>query len=375
MKKIITVIFCCVCCCINTKAQDQNCDAAALMNIKGSWKKESDANMRPDKNQSQINSRIDAISKLFQIAYPEPKGIVAKWYRTMEGQPLVNNGPVTYQLNSLYLAWYCNSNLHKPMLGDETSTWSFVWMNSFGWLITDQYDKALVKVQGVQAWWLAKKIGEWKGLSLYEPTGSPKKGKVVLITRNNQLPYKPVTRLQFLQSMKEKIEADKKSQLDFENKRTVRSAAEEDIARQQGLEGALKNVPQNRIEQRKADYLKHYKTEQQRKDENIQQTETYYNSMLKPLADELSKESETELQQPAIVDNNASIFKGFTTDEKGGRMMVVINPEYFKLNLPRYSPQMIVLYWGWDKNPPCQDFKKQLEDNFPVDQLKAMIDK
>ena len=375
MKKITAVFLCIVCLFSNTKAQDQNCDAAALMNIKGSWKKESDANMRPDKNQSQINSRIDAVSKLFQMAYPEPKGIVAEWYRSMEGKPLVNNGPVTYQLNSLYLAWYCNNNLHKTMLGDETSTWSFVWMNSFGWLLTDQYDKALVKVQGLQAWWLAKKIGEWKGLSLYEPTGSPKKGKVVLITRNNQLPYKPVTRLQFLQAMKEKIEADKKTQLDFQKKRTVRSDAEEEAAKQHGLENALKYAPPNRIEQRKADYLKHYKTDRQRIDENIQQTEDYYNSMLKPLSDELNKETETELQQPAIVDNSASIFKGFTTDENGGRMMVVVNPDYFKPNLPRYSPQMIVLYWSWDKNTPCQDFKKQLEENFPVDQLKAMIDK
>jgi hypothetical protein len=97
--------------------------------------------------------------------------------------------------------------------------------------------------------------------------------------------------------------------------------------------------------------------------------------MLKPLTDELNKESETELQQPAIVDNSSTIFKGFTTDENGGRMMVVVNPDYFKLNLPRYVPQMIVLYWSWDKNGPCQDFKKQLEENFPVDQLKAMIDK
>ncbi len=375
MKKITTVIFCFVCFFSNTKAQDQNCDDATLMKIKGNWKKTSDANMRADKNQSQINNRIDAINKLFQTAYPEPKGIQANWYRTMEGKPLVNNGPVTYQLNSLFLAWYCNSNLHKPMLGNETGTWSFVYINSFGWLMTDQYDKAEINVQGVQAWWLPKKIGEWKGLPLYEPSGFPQKNKAVLITRNNQLPYKPVSRLQFLQAKKEKIETDKKLQLDFLNKQTVRSDADEEAAKLQGLEDALKNAPLNRIEQRKADYLNHYKTAQQRKDENIQQMETYFNSMLKPFTDELSKESGTELQQPAIINNSSNIFQSFTTVEKGGRMMVVINPDYFKLNLPRYIPQLIVLYWSWDKNAPCQDFKKQLEEKFPVDQLKAMIDK
>jgi hypothetical protein len=240
--------------------------------------------------------------------------------------------------------------------------------------MTDQYDKAIIKILGMQAWWMPKKIGEWKGLALYQSSGSPKENRVVLITRNNQLPYKPVTRLQFLQAMKEKIEADKKTQLDFQKKRTVRSDAEEDIERQHGLEGALKNVPSNRIEQRKADYLRHYKTDRQRIDENIQQTETYYNSMLNPLTDELSKETGAELQRPAIVDSGSNIFKGFTTDEKGGRMLVVVNTDYFKLNLPRYVPQLIVLYWSWDKAAPFQDFKKQLEENFPVEQLKAMID-
>jgi hypothetical protein len=371
-KKIILVSFG-ILLLLHSIAQ-QPCSDDVLMNTKGSWKKENDANMRADKNQSQINSRLDAVRKLFQTAYPEPKGIQAEWYRTMEGSPLVNNGPVTYQFNSLYLAWYCNSYLHKAMLGGETSTWSFVYMNSFGWLITDQNDKAVIKVQGAQAWWLPKKIGEWKGLPLYEPSGSPKRNKAVLITRNNQLPYKPVTRIQFLQAMKEKIEADKKSQLDFETKRTIISDAEEEIAKQKGLENALKNVLPNRIEQRKADYLKHYKTAQQRKDDDIQQTEKYYDSMLNPVTDELNKETETELLQPAIVDNSSGIFRGFTTDEKGGRMMVVINPDYFQMNLPRYAPQLIVLYWMWDKNAPCQDFKKQLEENFPVDQLKAMID-
>ncbi len=354
----------------------QPCTADDLMNIKGSWKKASDANMRTDKNQSQINSRIDAISKLYQVAYPEPKGLEAEWYRTMEGRPLVNNGPVTYQLNSLYLAWYCNSYLHKAELGSETSTWSFVYVNSFGWLMTDQYDKAEIKVDGIQAWLLPKKIGEWKGLPLYEPTASPQKNKAVLITRNSQLPYKPVTRMQFLKAMMGKIDTDKKAQLDFENKRTVRSDAEEETAKQQGLENALKYAPPNRMEQRKADFLKHYRTAQQRKEDDILQTEKYYNSRLQPLADELNNESDAALQLPAIVNTDyTGVFKGFTTDDKGGRMMVVINADYFKLNLPRYVPQLIVLYWSWDKNTPCQNFKRQLEDNFPIEQLKAMIDK
>uniref|UniRef100_UPI00374D6123 hypothetical protein n=2 Tax=Ferruginibacter sp. TaxID=1940288 RepID=UPI00374D6123 len=61
--------------------------------------------------------------------------------------------------------------------------------------------------------------------------------------------------------------------------------------------------------------------------------------------------------------------------EKGGRMIVFINNDYFNLKLPRYVPQFIALYWEWDTNSPAMNFKKQLEENFSVDKLKAMIDK
>ena len=200
-------------------AQEQVCNADVIMNVKGSWKKLSDAKMKADKNKAQITNNIDAISKLFLEAYPDPKGMEAGWYRTMNGDPLVKNGPTPYQFSSLYKAWYCNQNLHKLMLGDETSTWSLVYVNNFGWLVTHQYDELSYKIEGNTALLLPKKIGEWKGFPLYEPTGAPNKCKAILITRNNQLPYKPVTRLQFLQSLKEKLEADKKTQIEADRSR------------------------------------------------------------------------------------------------------------------------------------------------------------
>jgi hypothetical protein len=53
------------------------------------------------------------------------------------------------------------------------------------------------------------------------------------------------------------------------------------------------------------------------------------------------------LQQPAIIDNQvAGDFKGnFSTLEKGGQMLITIDPGYFNMQLPRYAAQMIVLYW------------------------------
>jgi hypothetical protein len=47
------------------------------------------------------------------------------------------------------------------------------------------------------------------------------------------------------------------------------------------------------------------------------------------------------------------------------------------LKLPRYIPQLMVLNWRIqpNNNEPSQDFKKQFEANFPLEELKAMIDK
>lgn len=379
MKKIISAI-CCVCFLSYANAQDQNCDEA-MVNAQGKWVMDANNIVYPEKTfpasqYSQLYTRLDKIAAMFKEAYPQPTGIQAKWYRSIRGPAMVKNGPVPYQFNSLYLGWYCNPNLHKLMVGSETGTWSFVYMNSFGWFMSDQNDKAGLSIDGAEAWLLPNKIGEWKGLPLYKPSGSGDKNKTVLITRDGQLPYKPASRLQFLQSLKAKIEADKKIQHEAGEKILVRSEAEEAAAKQKGLQDIEKTVGARYWEQRKAGYLKNYKTDEQRKQENIRLSDGFFDARLKPVNDELNNESSTELQRPAIVNNDyTSVFKGFTTDEMGGRMVVLINTAYFNMQLPKYMPQFIAVYWSWDKSSATMNFKNQFEVNFPIDKLKAMIDK
>jgi hypothetical protein len=374
MKKISIILFCSFFWAV-INAQDQKCDASVVMNVKGKWVRDADNIVSPEKSYprtqyNQLNAKIDKIAALFQLAYPNPTGIEAKWYRSIRGDAVIKNGPVPYQFNSLYQGWYCNQNLHKLMLGSETGTWAFVWVNSFGWFMTDQYDKAGITIEGVNAYMLPKKIGEWKGFPVYEHSAKQNE-KVVLITRNNQLPYRPVSRLQFLQSMKTKVEGQKKEQIDAQRKYPVRSDAEEEVAKQKGLAAYSKQRPGH-----EASYLKDYKTAKQLKEEGIQRTENYFQDRLKPIDDALNNMDKNELQQPAIVDNNyISFFKKFTTEEKGGRMMVFINNDYFKSQLPRSTPQLIVLYWSWDKYGAAVNFNKAMEENFQVDKLKEMIDK
>src|ERR1700730_317181 len=99
----------------NAGFSQQPCDETSLMTIKGSWKKETDANPFPDesfpKNQfAQANTRIDKMQKILQAAYPEPKGIEAGWYRTISGKALVQDGPVPFELTAMFPGYYCNNN-------------------------------------------------------------------------------------------------------------------------------------------------------------------------------------------------------------------------------------------------------------------------
>jgi hypothetical protein len=67
----------------------------------------------------------------------------------------------------------------------------------------------------------------------------------------------------------------------------------------------------------------------------------------------------------------------FMTQAEGGRMLVTENPAYFKKDLPKYIPQLIV-FSMWDANdgpdPAMNPYKLYYQD-FPIEKLKAMIDK
>ena len=375
MKKITTIISCVL---LLSDANAQDCNKEVIMNVKGKWTALANNVVYPEKtfpsNQySQLYTRLDKIANLFQQAYPQPTGIEAKWYRSIRGAAIVNNGPAPYQFNSLYLGWYCNQNLHKLMLGDETGTWAYVFVNDLHWFLNDQYDQLWMKINNTTVYFLPPAKEQWKGMTVYAVSANRDISKAVLITQNDQLPYKPVSRLSFLQALKEKVETDKKNQLEAMNKTPPRTDAEEEKIRQNELAYIEKNYPVASQAKAKERYLKNYKSDKQRREEDLQQSAKYYDDRLKIIDNVWKNETNEELQQPAIIENTIN-FKGFTTLEKG-RMLVVIDPSYFNMQLPKYVPQIIMLYWQWDNSAPAQNFKKQIEENFPIDKLKSMIDK
>ena len=352
----------------NIAVAQQSCDDQTLMNIKGSWKKRTDANMA--NNQVQAVSHIDAISNLFKMAYPEPNGMEAGWYRTMGGNPVISNGPIPYQFNSLYLGWYCDNYLHKVVLGDETGTWAYAFVNGFSWFMSKQYDLLLIKVDGQDVYILPPVKGEWKGYPMYQSSSHRDKGRCIILTHNNQLPWKPITQEQYLQALKNYWGKQMQTSVDNYNQREGNyKKVISDVQNNKYLKQPDKDKMIAGIQKDEANFLK-------TKDEDIAKSNKFWNDRFS-IIDKYVNKNSALLQQPAIIDQqNTDDFKGnFSTLEKGGQLLVTVNSTYFNSALPRYAAQMIVLYWRWDNTAPGLSFKKQFEDNFPVDKLKAMIDK
>ena len=360
----------------------QPCNDETIMNTKGHWTKRSDAIVFPDSSlprsqYPQLNIRIDKMQKILQAAYPDPKGIEAGWYRDIYGNALVRGGPMPYNLTALFLPYFCNGE--KIEKGGETSTWFYVYANRFNWFM--EYDDNF-SIHKNPVYLLTKKVGEISGYPVYEGINNRASNtgtyysRAIIITRPGNSPYVPVTRKQYLQLYLKLKEKRRAADILMDEKMPERTEAEQETAKQKGLENALKGASPNRIEGRKATYLERYRTDKQLKEEQLAKTNKRYDEEMKPAKDLLNNMSDDEAKMPAIVDSDYySKFKKFSTDEEGGQMMVTLNPDYFDSKLPKYVPQFLIVYWRWEKRKATENFKDQIEKNFDFNALKEMIDK
>lgn len=304
-----------------------------IFTIKGSWKKREDDLAFPDKTfpRSQyklVNTRIDSIYSLLKNTIPDLNSFEPRWQRGMRGDTYYFNGPVPYSLIAFFLEYYCNSNMKKIVLGDETNNWVYIFVNRFSWFLY-QADTLDINNDGKirTVFQLPPKVSKWKGFDVYELKISTWfTSRSVVIGRNGKLPWRSITQQQYLTGLKNRYERDIK-------KFKAGSSYEYD-----------------------------------------------YTQKLKYINDYLAVTKEETLQKVAIIDPKSGIwgFKGkFGDEDKGGFRLVLFtaSDKYFDTSLPRYVPQLIQLYWSYGKTPSALHFKNQFEENFPVEKLKSMIDK
>lgn len=184
--------------------------------------------------------------------------------------------------------------------------------------------------------------GKWKGYTLYHTES----GDAVLLHRDGILPYIAVTRKQYLELA-----------ISYFNKFFDNSLAEgaklyEDMG--------MKPDPTEKEKwlKQKTNVIEYYQHE-------------------------LTTTSKAGLlDSPAIVSvflnpNPLADYPIFIPDTEGGYRLVTENPAYFRKDLPKYIPQLFVLFTArirWlfiPKNDPMDI----IEERFPIERLQALIDK
>jgi hypothetical protein len=347
-----------------------DCSDAVLLGKTGSWNKRPDANMLHDKHQVQIDHCLDSISVLFQATVPQPKGIEAGWYRTMDN-PVLPGWPVAYCFNSLYFCWYCNRELHKPMLSGETGTWAYVYVNYWGWFFGDRPKESDLKIDGAFIYNLPDKVGVWKGHDIYQSAVLAPLNRCILLSRSGSLPWKPVTEEQYLRCVRAFLEDQKKPKGPSQEQQAQDDQKEIDrIQNNADLKPELKQA-----------MLKGIRERQQMQAQSVgtaARMSQYLDQQTLVIDNYLANTPASRLQEPAILPRQGrSLFDGsFTTLQNGGQMKVTVNPAYLDRGLPDYRAQFMVLYWRWERNNAAAlNFRQQFEADFPVDRLQAILDK
>ncbi len=353
-----------------------------LFKKKGSWKKSSSGDdiIFPDKTfpSSQHNLLLGRIEKALPIikeALPDLGGFELVWHGSIRGNSFVHNGPVPASFNCGVFTYFC-ANADQILLGEESSSSLVIYFNSYG-LFCEKINDWNINADGkmISIYQMPDSIGKWKGLTLYEPKRAGGPGlptdRAVVLGHNRQMPWHILTQKQYLTGYKNSLEKNKKEQLDANDRYVTKM--KENIAAMKAS-NALTSEQKNSTVEKLQQQLRDFQENTVQKNRAV--TEKIYNDKVKPVNEYLDTATAETLARQAILDKEAIEFKGYFAQRgQPGIKLINFTTKYFDMALPRYAPQFMVLYWKWGQDPPSLKFAKQMEESFPVEKLKALIDK
>ena len=356
------------------------CNKELLLKTPGRWFKPTENDYGKAKVTSQqrqeLMNRLNTIDKWVHDFYPSPTAVDAqpfyftndKYFASQLKLEKLQNGKlrgtefngtpvIFYSYTAKFCGYHCGTEANELMLGHgcENSTNISIEMNGldaiFIGLWLDDYFGEFMRVDGRPIKMLSPIVGKWKGYDVYNSNGiyNPNEKIVFLLHREGMLPYISVTRKQYLDRYFECLQI-------FFNNLIKSSEYPEGLALL--MDKKEREEQTNKIKKQKDDVMKYYQTE---------------------------LEATTKaglLDAPAILFGDImpvlTQYPIFTTQEKGGKMLVTENPAYFKKDLPKYIPQLIIYEIDDCKvcyvDPSLNPYKL-IDDNFPIEKLQAMIDK
>lgn len=332
------------------------CSQEELMTVKGKWVKGPEDHIItgrsfPEVQIKEMGLRIDQACRLIRAAWPDPKGMLVKWYRSLGFTVPGRSGTFGYDLTGMAFHYYCNPDLQHLGVDDENDGGFTVHFNTFGSLLS--YDTSM-HVGRYYVALMAPRVGKLKEADLYQTSLIRANEQFVIIARDGQFPLKMLTRKEYLTSLRSKLQREKAKFID--------------------------------------NGIKYAKTDQQ-KEQARTYWQSHYDAQLKPIDEYLSRASGDDLDQTAFI-KDLQNFTRFYTEAEGGRTPVINNTNYFRPQQTPYFPQFIIVFWNWndgegmaggllrphapDLNVCCRVdkfFKESMEQNLDVAAFRDLLDK
>lgn len=266
--------------------------------------------------------KAQKVIELFKAANPEFKGIQASAQRGIRGNSYFPEGALPFRVDVGYTSYLCLGmdigiveKRGKIILHSGYGSTTVHFNSLRNVLDSVQEGKPLLTTEGEEIFQFEKQLGEFKGFTMIQPlVRDLENHEAVIITPDNRLPYKRVTREQFLRARIRNYQAQ--------------GGFASEIA---GLTTAIGNMSP---------------------------AERQAAAIVRDLS-----------ATPGRV-------KLFATEAAGGRHLVTIDKSFFDPKLPRDAIQLITIHWNWnDKDTPKVEAIRQFKQNFDFAALRQMLGK
>jgi|SRR6185369_5907132 len=349
------------------------CSDEFTKNYKGKWLIHEPVSVSDYRDEAM--RRINAISELIRQIYLQPTGGDAGWSGEfakssfadeVKYTPVKDRDPdetktrinvvYRYAFSCVLFPWICSGTPNEimNMYPEATSGSIIIRANELKILNQNYADANEWTVDGRP---IKRKLfatgSKWKGYDLMSDVGgiyaNAASSHFVLISRDGVLPYIPITRKQYLDRAVPYVTR----YYDELSKKLVEG---------NDAMPAQFRAPKEEMDKQTALYTKS-------KNDAV--------TKLQSALEETTRKG--LLDAPAVVRIDPLLMNEgpvFQSEAEGGCMLVTENPNYFRKELPKYVPQFFVIELNTsDPGHLNMNFKTIIEENFPIEKLKAMIDK
>ncbi len=196
----------------------------------------------------------------------------------------------------------------------------------------------------------------------------------LVTTGDDQLPYIPVTRKEYLTEAKMELTDIKNSILsDLQQKMPVRPDAVQAAEKQAAIDQLNTAYSGMTLEIRMRQFLGSYKTDEQYLQEYTERGTASLDKTLRLMDSLLTRSLSCELAAPAIVSVPAVYFRGFE-DGHGDKMLIRMNNAYFNSSLSEEKPQLFLVTWTYDPSMTLTaEIDRQLAEKFDGQLLRGLL--